>query len=181
VLTPRFTLWALTFHAQPSRSNGHTRCREIRNPSRSYPRDICGHHPNKQHTSAVQRAALALRSQAAVGIEMVGKGLAGIVAGRKAQPAWKRYGNGAGIACLRKEPGRPSPAAIAAAGLHSKRLLNTHCSPAPAAIVVALERAAAEATEAAPATEAVNHLPGRPCRRSLRSPHRLPSPRGPRG
>jgi hypothetical protein len=73
----------------------------------------------EQHTSAVRRAALALRSQAAVGIEMVGKGLAGIVAGRKAQAGMEAVWETArGIALLAEGTWPPNPAAIAAAGLH---------------------------------------------------------------
>src|SRR5579864_7085428 len=73
----------------------------------------------EQHTNAVQRAALALRSQAAAGIEMVGKGLAGIVAGRKAQAGLEAVWETArGIALLAEGTWPPNPAAIAAAGLH---------------------------------------------------------------
>jgi hypothetical protein len=73
----------------------------------------------EQHTNAVQRAALALRSQSAAGIDMVGKGLAGIVAGRKAQAGVEAVWETArGIASLAEGTWPPNPAAIAAAGLH---------------------------------------------------------------
>jgi hypothetical protein len=69
--------------------------------------------------SAVQRAALALRSQTAAGAEMVGSGLAGLVAGRKAQAGVEAVWETArGIALLAEGTWPPNPAAIVAAGLH---------------------------------------------------------------
>lgn len=72
-----------------------------------------------QQASAVQRAALALRSQTAAGAELVGKGLAGLVAGRKAQAGIEAVWETArGIALLAEGTWPPNPAAIIAAGLH---------------------------------------------------------------
>jgi hypothetical protein len=72
-----------------------------------------------QHASAVQRSTLALRSQAAAGAELVGKGLAGLVAGRKAQAGVEAVWETArGIALLAEGTWPPNPAAIMAAGLH---------------------------------------------------------------
>jgi hypothetical protein len=69
-----------------------------------------------QHASAVQRSALALRSHAAAGAEMVGKGLAGLVAGRKAQAGVEAVWETArGIALLAEGTWPPNPAAIMAA------------------------------------------------------------------
>lgn len=70
-------------------------------------------------TSAVQRAALALRSQTAAGAEMVSGGLAGLIAGRKAQAGIEAVWETArGIALLAEGTWPPNPAAIMAAGLH---------------------------------------------------------------
>ena len=69
--------------------------------------------------SAVQRATLALRSQTAAGAEMVGSGLAGLIAGRKAQAGIEAVWETArGIALLAEGTWPPNPAAIMAAGLH---------------------------------------------------------------
>jgi hypothetical protein len=69
--------------------------------------------------SAVQRAALALRSQTAAGAEMVSGGLAGLIAGRKAQAGIEAVWETArGIALLAEGTWPPNPAAIMAAGLH---------------------------------------------------------------
>jgi len=73
----------------------------------------------EQHTNAVQRAALALRSQTAAGAELVSSGLAGLVAGRKAQAGVEAIWETArGIALLAEGSWPPNPAAIMAAGLH---------------------------------------------------------------
>jgi hypothetical protein len=70
-------------------------------------------------TSAVQRAALALRSQTAAGAELVSGGLAGLIAGRKAQAGVEAVWETArGIALLAEGTWPPNPAAIMAAGLH---------------------------------------------------------------
>ena len=72
-----------------------------------------------QQTNAVQRAALALRSQTAAGAELVSSGLAGLVAGRKAQAGVEAIWETArGIALLAEGTWPPNPAAIMAAGLH---------------------------------------------------------------
>jgi len=72
-----------------------------------------------QHANAVQRSTLALRSQAAAGAELVGKGLAGLVAGRKAQAGVEAgWETARGIALLAEGTWPPNPAAIMAAGLH---------------------------------------------------------------
>jgi len=72
-----------------------------------------------QHAEAIQRSTLALRMQAAAGAELVGKGLAGLVAGRKAQAGVEAVWETArGIALLAEGTWPPNPAAIAAAGLH---------------------------------------------------------------
>ena len=72
-----------------------------------------------QHANAVQRSTLALRSQTAAGVELVGKGLAGLVAGRKAQAGVEAIWETArGIALLAEGTWPPNPAAIMAAGLH---------------------------------------------------------------
>ncbi len=70
-------------------------------------------------TSAVQRAALALRSQTAAGAELMTSGLAGLIAGRKAQAGVEAVWETArGIALLAEGSWPPNPAAIMAAGLH---------------------------------------------------------------
>jgi hypothetical protein len=72
-----------------------------------------------QQANAVQRAALALHSQTAAGAEMLGKGLAGLIAGRKAQAGVEAVWESArGIALLAEGTWPPNPAAIMAAGLH---------------------------------------------------------------
>jgi hypothetical protein len=72
-----------------------------------------------QQANAVQRAALALRSQTAAGAELVGKGLVGLIAGRKAQAGVEAVWETArGIALLAEGSWPPNPAAILAAGLH---------------------------------------------------------------
>jgi hypothetical protein len=73
----------------------------------------------EQHTNALGRAAEAMRSQSAAGIAMAGAGLAGLVAGRKAQAGVEAVWETArGIALLAEGTWPPNPAAIAAAGLH---------------------------------------------------------------
>src|SRR5271157_4224428 len=72
-----------------------------------------------QHANAVERSTAALRSQTAVGAELVGKGLAGLVAGRKAQAGAEAIWETArGVALLAEGTWPPNPAAIMAAGLH---------------------------------------------------------------
>ena len=72
-----------------------------------------------QHTGAVERSTLALRSQSAAGIAMAGAGLAGLVAGRKAQAGVEAVWETArGIALLAEGSWPPNPAALAAAALH---------------------------------------------------------------
>jgi hypothetical protein len=69
--------------------------------------------------NAVERSTLALRSQSAVGVELLSKGLAGLVAGRKAQAGVEAVWETArGIALLAEGTWPPNPAAIMAAGLH---------------------------------------------------------------
>ena len=71
------------------------------------------------HANAVERSTLALRSQTAVGAELVSAGLAGLVAGRKAQAGVEAVWETArGIALLAEGTWPPNPAAIMAAGLH---------------------------------------------------------------
>jgi uncharacterized protein YoxC len=73
----------------------------------------------EQHASAVQRATLALRSQTAVGAQLVSSGLAGLIAGRKAQAGVEAVWETArGVALLAEGSWPPNPAAIMAAGLH---------------------------------------------------------------
>jgi hypothetical protein len=73
----------------------------------------------EQHTNAAQRAALALRSETAVGAELLSTGLAGLIAGRKAQAGIEAVWETArGIALLAEGTWPPNPAAIMAAGLH---------------------------------------------------------------
>jgi hypothetical protein len=68
---------------------------------------------------AVERSTLALRSQSVVGVELLSKGLAGLVAGRKAQAGVEAVWETArGIACIAEGTWPPNPAAIMAAGLH---------------------------------------------------------------
>jgi hypothetical protein len=72
-----------------------------------------------QHTKAVERSTLALRSQASAGAEAVTSGLAGLIAGRKAQAAVEAIWETArGIALLAEGTWPPNPGAIVAAGLH---------------------------------------------------------------
>jgi hypothetical protein len=72
-----------------------------------------------EHTEAIERSTLALRSQTAVGAELASKGLAGLVAGRKAQAGVEAVWETArGIAMLAEGTWPPNPAAILAAGLH---------------------------------------------------------------
>ena len=72
-----------------------------------------------QQASAVQRAALALRAQTAAGAELLTGGLAGLIAGRKAQAGIEAVWETArGIALLAEGTWPPNPAAIMAAGLH---------------------------------------------------------------
>jgi len=72
-----------------------------------------------QHADALERSTLALRSQSAAGAELVGKGLAGLVAGRKAQAGVEAIWETArGVALLAEGTWPPNPAAIMAAGLH---------------------------------------------------------------
>jgi hypothetical protein len=71
------------------------------------------------HANAVERSTLALRMQAAAGVEMVGKGLVGLIAGRKAQAGVEAVWETArGVALLAEGTWPPNPAAIMAAGLH---------------------------------------------------------------
>jgi hypothetical protein len=73
----------------------------------------------EQHTNAAQRVALALRSETAVGAELLSKGLVGLIAGRKAQAGIEAVWETArGIALLAEGTWPPNPAAIMAAGLH---------------------------------------------------------------
>ncbi len=72
-----------------------------------------------QHTKAIEKSTLALRSQASVGAEAVTAGLAGLIAGRKAQAGVEAVWETArGIALLAEGTWPPNPAAILAAGLH---------------------------------------------------------------
>jgi len=72
-----------------------------------------------QQANAVERSTLALRSQSAVSAELVGAGLAGLLAGRKAQAGVEAVWETArGIALLAEGTWPPNPAAIMAAGLH---------------------------------------------------------------
>ncbi len=72
-----------------------------------------------QQANAVERSTLALRSQWAVSAELVGAGLAGLLAGRKAQAGVEAVWETArGIALLAEGTWPPNPAAIMAAGLH---------------------------------------------------------------
>jgi hypothetical protein len=72
-----------------------------------------------QHANAIERATSALRSQTAVGAELVTSGLAGLMAGRKAQAGVEAVWETArGIALLAEGMWPPNPAAIMAAGLH---------------------------------------------------------------
>ena len=72
-----------------------------------------------QQAGAIQRAAEALRSQTAAGAELVSGGLAGLIAGRKAQAGVEAIWETArGIALLAEGTWPPNPAAIMAAGLH---------------------------------------------------------------
>ena len=73
----------------------------------------------EQHSIAVERSTLALRSQSAVGAEMASAGLAGLVAGRKAQAGVEAIWETArGVALLAEGTWPPNPAAIMSAGLH---------------------------------------------------------------
>ena len=72
-----------------------------------------------RHTQALERSTLALRAQTAVGAEAVTSGLAGLIAGRKAQAGVEAVWETArGIALLAEGTWPPNPAAILAAGLH---------------------------------------------------------------
>lgn len=72
-----------------------------------------------QQANAVERSTLALRTQSAVSTELVGAGLAGLLAGRKAQAGVEAVWETArGIALLAEGTWPPNPAAIMAAGLH---------------------------------------------------------------
>jgi hypothetical protein len=72
-----------------------------------------------QHANALGRSTLALRAQSAAGAELVTSGLAGLVAGRKAQAGVEAVWETArGIALLAEGTWPPNPAAIMAAGLH---------------------------------------------------------------
>jgi hypothetical protein len=71
------------------------------------------------HTTAVERSTLALRSQSVASAELLSSGLAGLVAGRKAQAGVEAVWETArGIALLAEGAWPPNPAAIMAAGLH---------------------------------------------------------------
>ncbi len=72
-----------------------------------------------QHTKAIEKSTLALQSQASVGAQAVTAGLAGLIAGRKAQAGVEAVWETArGIALLAEGTWPPNPAAILAAGLH---------------------------------------------------------------
>jgi hypothetical protein len=72
-----------------------------------------------EHANAAQRAALALRSETAVGAQLLSTGLVGLIAGRKAQAGIEAVWETArGIALLAEGTWPPNPAAIMAAGLH---------------------------------------------------------------
>jgi len=72
-----------------------------------------------QHTQALNRTTVAMRSQSAAGAELVTAGLAGLLAGRKAQAGVEAVWETArGIALLAEGTWPPNPAAILAAGLH---------------------------------------------------------------
>jgi uncharacterized protein YoxC len=72
-----------------------------------------------QHANAVQRSTLAMRSQSAAGAQLVSAGLAGLIAGRKAQAGVEAVWETArGVALLAEGTWPPNPAAIMAAGLH---------------------------------------------------------------
>lgn len=72
-----------------------------------------------QHATAVQRSTAALREQSVVGAQLVSGGLAGLIAGRKAQAAVEAVWETArGVALLAEGTWPPNPAAIMAAGLH---------------------------------------------------------------
>jgi hypothetical protein len=72
-----------------------------------------------QHTNALERSTQALRAQSEAGSELAGKGLAGLIAGRKAQAGVEAVWETArGIALLAEGTWPPNPAAIVAAGLH---------------------------------------------------------------
>ncbi len=72
-----------------------------------------------RQANAVERSTLALRSQSAVGVELLSKGLVGLIAGRKAQAGVEAVWETArGIALLAEGTWPPNPAAIMAAGLH---------------------------------------------------------------
>ena len=72
-----------------------------------------------QHANAVERSTSALRAQTAAGAELVSAGLAGLIAGRKAQAGVEAVWETArGIALLAEGSWPPNPAAIMAAGLH---------------------------------------------------------------
>jgi len=71
------------------------------------------------HTNALERSTVAMRSQSEAGAELVSKGLAGLVAGRKAQAGVEAVWETArGVAMLAEGAWPPNPAAIMAAGLH---------------------------------------------------------------
>ncbi len=71
------------------------------------------------HTTAIERSTVALRSQSEAGTELASKGLAGLVAGRKAQAGVEAVWETArGVALLAEGTWPPNPAAIMAAGLH---------------------------------------------------------------
>jgi hypothetical protein len=73
----------------------------------------------EQHAQAVDRSTRALRMQTLAGAELVSGGLAGLVAGRKAQAGVEAVWETArGIALLAEGTWPPNPAAIIAAGLH---------------------------------------------------------------
>jgi hypothetical protein len=73
----------------------------------------------EQHANALQRASLAMQAQTTVGTELLGKGLVGLIAGRKAQAGVEAIWETArGIALLAEGTWPPNPAAIIAAGLH---------------------------------------------------------------
>jgi len=73
----------------------------------------------EQHANAAQRAALALQSQTVAGAALLGQGLVGLIAGRKAQAGVEAVWETArGIALLAEGTWPPNPAAIVAAGLH---------------------------------------------------------------
>ena len=100
-------------------------------------------------TNAVQRAALALRSQTAAGAELVSAGLAAWLPAARRRRVWRRFGKRrAASLCWQKERGRPILPPSWRRACTLKRRRNMRCWPAPAAIVTAPERAGYGARDA---------------------------------